>query len=136
MVPWKIIPVVVVILIPLCYLLYYFGIGFTSKACFGLFHADLSLPTRWEGKFQDVSGCLRRNFVTFKKYSTLLVEIETTSGALDLEVTAPDGSALSPSSGVYGRDAHVTFDVSNLRRCRVTLRMDRFSGQFRIALLM
>ena len=132
--PLKITLILVVILLPLCCILYYFGIGFTSKACVSVFHADYSFPTRWEGKFQDTSGYMHRNFVIFKKYSALFVEIGTASGTLDVEVRGPDGSILSPASGIYGQDASVLVNVSQFKLCSVTLRMDHFSGRFHIAL--
>lgn len=131
---WKIALIITAILVPLCYLLYYFGIGFTSKACIGVFRAELSLPARWEGKFQDTTGCMRRSFVVFKKYQSLVIEIETHSGALDVEVKGPDGSILSPASGVYGQNASFLIDVRRFKRCSTTLQMDHFSGQFHIAL--
>lgn len=82
----------------------------------------------------DAAGFMRRNFVIFKQFSALAVEIETAFGALEFEVKAPDGTLLSPASIFYGRDASVRIDVSQLRRCTVTLRMDHFSGTFHIAL--
>ena len=121
------------IFVPLVLILYYFGFGVTRAGVF-ILNASYSLPTRWEGKLSDASGYLRRNFVVFQKYSTLSVEAETASGALDIQVKAPDGSVLSPVSGAYGRDAGLLFDVSRLRRCSVALYMDHFSGNFRIAL--
>lgn len=132
--PWKIIPIVAVILVLIGYLLYYFGIGFTSRAYVSVFRADYSVPTRWEGKFLDTTGCMRRNFVVFKKYSTLLVEVETTSGTLNFEVKGPDGSILSPASGIYGPNTSALIDVSRSKRCSVTLKMDHFNGTFHIAL--
>ena len=50
------------------------------------------------------------------------------------EVKGPDGSALSPASGSYEQDASLLFDVGRFKCCTVTLRMDHFSGKFRIAL--
>lgn len=131
---WKTVLAAAVILIPLSYLLYYFGIGFTSKACFAVFHADCSLPTHWKGTFLDASGYMRRNFLIFKKFSKLAIEIESTSGTMGFEVKDPDGSILSPLSGTYGRNASVLLDVSRFKRCSVTLRMDHFNGNFHIAL--
>lgn len=130
---WKIWPIAAAVLILLGYLLYYFGF-FTVHGTIALFRAERSLPTRWQGKYTDTSGSLRRNFVVFKKYSTLSVEVETTSGTLSAEVKAPDGSILSPASGDYGRDASFVIDVKRLKRCSATLQMDHFSGQFHIAL--
>lgn len=121
------------IFVPLVLILYYFGFGVTRAGVF-ILNASYSLPTRWEGKLSNASGYLRRNFAVFQKYSTLSVEAETASGALDIQVKAPDGSVLSPVSGAYGRDAGLLFDVSRLRRCSVALHMDHFSGNFRIAL--
>ena len=120
-------------LILLFYALYYFGFAVTQAGikCFG---ATLSLPIRWEGTVAGMSGFMRRNFAIFRKYSALSVEIETNSGLLDFEVKAPDGSTLSPASGAYGRDGSFLIDVSQFRRCSVTLRMDHFNGKFRIAL--
>ena len=131
---WKIISVIAVILVLLGCLLYYFGIGFTSRACVSVFRANYSVPTRWEGKFLDTTGYVRRNFVIFKKYSKLLVEVETTSGTLDFKAKGPDGSILSPSSGVYGWNTSVLIDVSQIKRCSVMLKMDHFNGNFHIAL--
>lgn len=125
--------ILLLILIPLIGALHYFGIAVT-RVCFGWFTVSFSLPTRWEGKFQGTSGFFRRNFMVFRKYSALTVKIDTYSGTLDFEAKAPDGSMLSPASGVYGRDASILIDVSHLKRCSVALRMDHFSGQFRIAL--
>lgn len=124
---------IVLLLLLLFYVLHYFGIAVT-RAGFSWFRADLSLPTRWTGTFNGSSGLLCRNFVVFKRYSALRVEVETQSGALEVEVNAPDGSPLSPASGVYGRDASLLFDLSGLRRCSVTLRMERFHGTFRVQL--
>lgn len=125
--------ILLLIFLPLIGILCYFGI-ITTRVGSGWLIADFSFPTRWEGRLQSFSGLFRRNFVIFQKYSTLAVEIETTSGTLDFEVTAPDGSALSPTSGVYGRDASILIDVSRLKRCSVTLRADHFDGQFHIGL--
>lgn len=125
--------IVLAIVLPLIGALYYFGIAVTR---FGAdwFRADVSLPTRWDGQRDGSIGFLRRNFVIFKKYSVLAIDIETNSGALDFEVKGPDGSILSPASGVYGRDASVLVDVSRFKRCSVTLRMDHFHGKFHISL--
>lgn len=125
--------ILLLILLFLIGILYYFGI-ITTRAGGGWLIADFSFPTRWEGKLQGSSGFFRRNFVIFRKYSMLAVEIETSSGALDFEITAPDGSVLSPVSGVYGQNADILIDVSRLKRCSVTLRTDQFNGQFHIAL--
>lgn len=129
----KIVLILAVILIPLCYALYYFGF-FVPRAGFSIFRASCSLPTRWEGKFLDTSGCMCRNFVVFKKHSKLAIAFETASGTIEFEVNGPDGSSLSPASGVWGRDAFVLIDVSRLKRCSVSLRMDRFCGNFQITL--
>lgn len=126
-------PMLAVILVPLFYALYYFGI-LVTRAGASWFRADISLPARWEGKHAGSSGFMRRNFVVFKRYSTLFVEAETASGALNFEVKAPDGSLLSPASGAYGRDVRVLFDVGQFRRCSVTLQMKQFHGHFRITL--
>lgn len=131
---WKIWLIVAAILVPLCYILYYFGIGFTSSAGFAVFRASYSLPTRWTGKLMDSSGYMRRNFVVFQKYSALSIEVETDSGALDFEVKGPDGSTLSPASGAYGRDSSFVIDLSRVKRCSITLRTDHFCGAFHIAL--
>lgn len=130
---WSIALILAVILIPLCYALYCFGL-LTSHATFAVFRASCSLPTRWEGKIADTTGFMRRNFVVFPKYSALSVDVETTSGTLEFEVRGPDGVLLSPVSGHYGRDASLLIDVSQVRRCSVSLRMDRFHGMFRVAL--
>ena len=119
--------------IPLVLILYYFGFGVTRAGIF-ILNASYSLPTRWEGKLSDASGYMRRNFAVFKKYSVLSVEIETNSGTIDVELKAPDGSILSPVSGACGRDARLLFDVSHLKRCSIALRIDHFSGAFRITL--
>lgn len=121
------------VLIPLFYSLYYFGFAVTQAGikCFG---ATYSLPLHWEGKIAGMSGFMRRNFVILKKCNSLVIEIETNSGSLDFEVNAPDGFALSPASGTYGRDASVFIDVSELKRCSVTLRMNHFNGMFRVVL--
>lgn len=120
-------------LIPLFYSLYYFGFAVTQAGikCFG---ATYSLPLHWKGKITEMSGFMRRNFVIFKKYNTLVIEIETYSGSLDFEVKAPDGFILSPASGTYGRNASVLIDVSEFKRCSVTLSMSHFNGIFRVAL--
>ena len=114
-------------------ILFYFGIA-TTKIGFGWLMADFSFPTRWEGCFHGSSGLMRRNFVVFKKYSALSIEIETASGSIDFDVKGPDGSSLSPASAVYGRDASVLIDVSRLKRCTVALNMRQFDGRFRITL--
>lgn len=129
----KIALVLAAVLIPLVFILYYFGFGVTRAGIF-ILNASYSLPTRWEGRLSDASGYMRRNFAVFKKYSTLSVEVDAISGSMEFEVKAPDGSLLTPSSGSYGRDAGLLFDVDRLKRCSVTLRMDRFSGAFRVAL--
>ncbi|MCI8697731.1 MAG: hypothetical protein HFF29_01290 [Oscillospiraceae bacterium] len=125
--------IVAVIVIPLAWVLYYLGFAVTKAGVF-LFIASRSLPTRWEGRTSDASGYMRRNFVVSKRYSALCVEIETSSGSMGFEIEAPDGSRLSPASGAYGRDRSILIDVSRLKRCSVTLRMDHFSGTFHIAL--
>lgn len=129
----KIALILALIFIPLALILYYFGFGVTRAGIFVL-NASYSFPTRWEGKLSEASGYMRRNFVVFKKYSTLCVEIETAAGSVGFEVKAPDGSRLSPVSSVHGLDASLLFDMSRLKHCSVTLRMDHFSGRFHIAL--
>lgn len=129
----KIVLILLLILIPLMGTLYYFGIA-TPQMTFGLFNCAFSFPTRWEGELHGSSGLMRRNFVVFKKYRALTIQVETRSGTLEFEVTGPDGSVLSPVSGVYGRDSSALIDVSQLKRCSVTLRMDHFDGKFHIAL--
>ena len=131
--PLYVTAIVLLCLIPLFYVLYYFGI-LVTRATASWFRADLSLPTRWEGKSAGTTGLMRRNFAVFRKYSALAVEYETSSGSIQVEVKAPDGSVLSPASGVYGQEGSILIDVSQLRRCAVTLRMERFQGSFRIAL--
>lgn len=125
--------ILAVTLIFLCCILYYFGF-FVTQAGFSIFRASYSLPARWEGKISETTGFMRRNFVIFRKYSALSFETETASGSIELELREPGGSLLSPASGTYGRDSSILFDVSQLKRCSVTLRMDHFSGTFRIAL--
>ena len=125
--------IVAVIVIPLVWVLYYLGFAVT-KAGFFLFIASRSLPTRWEGRTSDASGYMRRNNVESKRNSALSGENQTASGSMANEVEAPDGSRLSPASGTYGRDRSILIDVSRLKRCSVTLRMDHFSGAFHIAL--
>lgn len=129
----KIMLILALILIPLCYALYCFGF-FVPRAGFSIFRASCSLPTRWEGKFWDTSGCMHRNFVVFRKYSKLVIAFEATSGTIEFEVKGPDGSSLSPASGAWSRDASVLIDVSRFKRCSVYLRMERFCGNFQIAL--
>ena len=131
--PIYITAIVILCLIPLFYALYYFGIMVTRVTA-SWFLTHLSLPTRWEGESAGTTGLIRRNFAVFRKYSTLAVEYETNSGSIQVEVRAPDGSILSPASGVYGRDGSILIDVSQLKRCSVMLRMERFKGNFRIAL--
>ena len=127
----EIVLILTVIFVPL--ILYYFGFGVTKAGVF-ILNASYSLPARWKGTLSEASGYMRRNFVVFKQYSALCVEGETASGVLEFEVKGPDGSALSPASGSYGRNASLLFDVGRFKRCTVTLRMDHFSGKFRIAL--
>ncbi len=122
-----------VTLIPVFYVLWYFGIAVT-RVGFSWFRASLSLPARWEGKLSGSSGLMRRNFVILKGCSTLSIEIVSISGAMAFEINAPDGSVLSPASGSYGRDAALLFDVSHLKRCSVTLYVEDFNGSFRITL--
>lgn len=129
----KIALIMAVIFIPLALILYYLGFGVTKAGVF-ILNASYSLPTRWEGRLSDASGHIRRNFVIFKKCSALRVEIETVSGSLELEVRAPDGSPLVPASGIHGQNASVLLDVGHLNRCSAALRMDHFSGSFRITL--
>ena len=122
-----------VILIPLFYALYYFGI-LGTRVTASWFCADISLPTRWEGSHGGTSGFMRRRFAVFKKYRQLSVETETNSGTIECEVKGPDGSLLSPASGAYGRNASYLVDVSQYKRCTITLRMKHFNGRFRIIL--
>lgn len=125
--------ILAVIFVLLILILYYFGFGVAKVGVF-ILNASYSLPARWEGTLSEATGYMRRNFAAFKRYSTLRMEAETASGSLEFEVRAPDGSLLSPVSGSYGRDADLLFDVSRFRRCSAVLRMDHFSGKFRIAL--
>ena len=113
------------ILVPIIYGLYYFGFLVTRAGASWL-RTDVSLSTRWEGKTLGTTG--------FRSYSVLAVEVETDSGTLEFEVKAPDGSTLSPASGVYGRDARILFDVGPYKRCAVMLNMAQFSGHYRITL--
>lgn len=129
---WKIL-IIACILLPLMYVLNYFGI-LVTKATASWFHAGLSLPTRWEGRTLGTSGFIRRNFVVFKQYHQLSVETETNSGMIECEVRGPDGSRLSPVSGSYGRNASFLIDVSQYKRCAVMLKMEQFNGHFRITL--
>lgn len=130
---WNIVPILAVIFIPLLYLLNYFGF-LVTHANIAAFRADFSFPTRWEGKFVDTSGYMQRNFVVFRKYNTLAVEIESTSGTLEFEIKGPDGSILSPASGTYGSDSSALIDVRRFRRCSAALRMEHFCGKFHISL--
>lgn len=125
--------IVTCILAPLFYALNYFGF-IVTKAGITCFGASCSLPIRWDGKFAGMSGFMRRNFVVFRKYSTLAIEVDTDSGTLHFEVKAPDGSILSPAPGTYGQDASVCIDVSQFRRCSIALRMEHFKGKFCIVL--
>lgn len=125
--------IVACILPPLFYALYYFGF-LVTRATVSRIRADLSLPTRWEGSTLGTTGMMRRNFVVFKQYQQLSIETETNSGAIECEVRGPDGSFLSPASGSYGRGASFLVDVSQYRRCAVTLKMEQFAGHFRITL--
>lgn len=125
--------IIACILLPLIYALNYFGI-LVTRVTASWFRADLSLPTRWEGRTLGTTGLIRRNFFVFKQYQQLSVETETDSGAVECEVRGPDSSLLSPVSGTYGRNASLLIDVSRYRRCAVTLKMERFSGRFRITL--
>ena len=125
--------IIACILLPLLYVLYYFGI-LVTRATASLFHAGLSLPTRWEGRTLGTSGLMRRNFAVFKRHQHLSIETETDSGSIECEVRGPDGSLLSPASGSFGRDASYLIDVNQYRRCAVTLKMDQFNGRFRITL--
>lgn len=131
--PLKTFLIAAVVLIPVFYALWYFGIAVT-RAGFSWFHAGYSLPARWEGTLSDASGLMGRNFVVFRKYSALSIEIETNSGAMQFQVKTSDGRVLSPASGSYGADARVLFDLSAVRRCRVQLQAAGFSGAFRITL--
>ena len=125
--------VIACILLPLLYVLYYFGI-LVTRATASWLRTDLSLPTRWEGRTLGTTGFMRRNFVVFRQYQQLSIETETDSGAIQCEARGPDGALLSPVSGAYGRDASYLIDVSQYRRCAVTLKMDQFNGRFRITL--
>lgn len=129
---WKllIIPCILVLVI---YALYYFGI-LVIRTGASWFRADISLPTRWEGKSAGTTGFQQRNFVFFRSCSALSIDIETVSGTLEFEVKAPDGSPLSPASGVFGRDVRVLFDIEPYNRCTVALKMLQFNGHFRVTL--
>ena len=131
---WNVMLLVAAAFLLLCCLLSYFGIGFTINSYSSVFCACRSFLTRGAGKFDDASGCSRRNFVVSKKNAALAVEVETASGTLDVEVKASNGSTLSPASGAYGQDSPVLIDVSRVNRCLVTLRMNHFSGKFHIEL--
>lgn len=133
MTPSYVMAILLLCLIPLFYALYYFGF-LVTRATASWFRADLSLPTRWEGKSAGTTGLMRRNFVVFKRYSKLSIEIEAASGAMDFEVRGPDGSTLPPDSGTYGQSTSVRLDLSGVRRCSVTLRMEQFHGSFHISL--
>ena len=121
------------VLPPLFYALYYFGF-LVTRATASWFRADLSLPARWEGSTLGTTGLMRRNFAVFRRYQQLSIETETNSGSIECEVRAPDGSILPPVSGSYGRNASFLIDVSQYRRCAVTLKMEQFSGRYRITL--
>ena len=128
-----IILVIVCVLLPLIYVLYYFGILVTSATA-SWFRGNVSFPTRWEGRTAGTTGYMRRNFAVFRRYQHLSIETGTNSGAIECEVRGPDGSLLSPVSGAYGRNASFLIDVSQYRRCAVTLKMEQFCGHFHIAL--
>ena len=121
------------ILLPLFYVLNYFGI-LVTRATASWLRAELSLPTRWEGSTLGTTGFLRRNFAVFQRYQHLSIETETSSGSIECEVKGADGSLLPPVSGSYGRDASFLIDVGRHRRCAVTLKMEQFAGHFRITL--
>ena len=125
--------VIVCILLPLIYALYYYGILITRVTA-SWFRSDVSLPTRWEGNILGTTGFMSRNFAVFKRCQQLSIETETNSGVIECEVRGPDGARLSPASGSYGRDASYLIDVSQYRRCAVTLKMKQFNGRFRITL--
>ena len=125
--------VIACILLPLIYGLYYFGILVTRVTASWL-RADLSLPTRWEGSTLGTTGLMRRNFAVFRQYRQLSIETEANSGSIECAVRGPDGSLLSPVSGSFGRDTSCLIDVSQYRRCTVTLKMEQFNGRFCITL--
>ena len=125
--------IIACVLLPLFYFLYYFGI-LVTRATASMFRTELSLPTRWEGNTAGTTGLMRRNFAVFQRYQHLSIETETNSGTIKCEVRGPDGSPLSPVSGTYGRDASFLIDVSQYRRCAVTIKMEQFAGHFRITL--
>lgn len=131
--PLKLLLALAVILIPLFYALNYFGL-LVVKAGVSLFGAHYSLPTRWEGKYSGTTGFMRRNFVVFRNYSALTIEAETITGALQFEVNTPDGTPLFSDSGSYTQNRSVPIDVGQFKHCSVTVRMERFNGQFRVAL--
>ena len=125
--------VIACILPPLFYILYYFGF-LVTRATVSRIRAELSLPARWEGSTLGTTGFMRRNFAVFRRYRQLSIETETNSGAIECEVKGPDGSLLSPVSGSYGRDTSFLIDVSQYRRCTVTLKMEQFNGRYRVTL--
>ena len=125
--------VIACILVPLVYALYYFGI-LVTRATASMFRAEFSFPARWEGRTVGTTGYMRRNFAVFQRYQQLSIETETNSGVIECEVKGPDGALLSPVSGSYGRDASCLFNVSQYRRCTVTLKMNQFNGCFHITL--
>lgn len=129
---WTIL-VIACILLPLLYVLNYYGILITRVTA-SWFRGDVSLPTRWEGNMLGTTGFMRRNFAVFKRCQQLSIETETNSGSIECTVNGPDGSLLSPVSGTYGRDASFLIDVSQYKRCAVTLNMKQFDGRFRITL--
>ena len=125
--------IIACVLPPLFYALYYFGF-LVTRATASWLRADLSLPARWEGSTLGTTGLMRRNFAVFRRYQYLSIETETDSGSIECEVMGPDGSLLSPASGSYGRDASFLIDVSQFRRCSVTLKLEQFNGRYRVTL--
>ena len=125
--------IIACVLPPLLYALYYFGI-LVTRATASMFRAELSFPARWEGRTVGTTGFMRRNFAVFQRYQHISIETETDSGTIECEVREPDGSLLPPASGSYGRDASFLIDVSQYRRCTVTLKMEQFNGRYRITL--
>ena len=121
------------ILLPLLYALNYSGI-LVTRATASMFRAELSFPTSWEGRTVGTTGFMRRNFAVFQRYQHISIETETDSGVIECEVREPDNSLISSVSGSYGRDAAFLIDVSQYRRCTVTLKMEQFNGRYRITL--
>lgn len=115
-----------VLLLPLFWLLNYFGLAVRKTVLFGAGNF-FPFPTSWRGSFHILTGTLARNFRVFSGYDRLSVVVEGISGTLEVEIS--DGEVLFSRQG---RIFSGEIPLAGHKRLRCRVRGEEFRGKVRI----